>query len=282
MDLWLLPTRARIDAGLPELGRCLRRAEALPPIARGLDAALHAHGVTAPIPWAALLREAALGDAGDHAWAIADLVCVQAEPTTARIVALASQHLSADASAALFESLRPWFEDEAFALDALENGRCLLRCPPGTPDLETAALDTALGADLREITPSVRDWQRRGNEMQILLTQQTLNRSRVDQGLPAFNSLWFWGFGRLRQAPAVPFAAIASNDPLLLALARRGRLPVIGVAEKTSGAVLRDLRDPQSLAQAWKDGLRPVSAALRLHDGSGWRVRPWDRLRFWL
>ncbi len=278
MDHWLLPTLPAALAAAPGLDRVLARGSALPAIERGLDAWLTAELGLPALPWAAVLRGAA---SGPRDWLIADLVCVRVEPTTARIVAPASAVLQLDACAALGAALAPWFIDEGFSVHPAGPGRWLLDCPDGTPSPQTVALDAAMGVDLREIQPQPREWQRRGNEMQILLAQQTLNQSRVSQGLPSANSLWFWGFGHMIAARGLAPLAVASNDPLFQALARHQGCPVIAPEAAHAAAIVRDLRDPADLARAWGLGLRPGDASLRFSDGSGMRVGVWDRFKFW-
>ena len=207
---------------------------------------------------------------------------MRVEPTTARILAPACAILAGEACSALGEALRPWLIDEGFSMHAAQPGRWLLGCPDGTVSPLTLALDAVLGLDLREILPKAREWQRRSNEMQIVLTQQTLNQTRVAQGLPSANSLWFWGFGRASASPpSLALGAIASTDPQLAALGEYSQLPVLAVDTSSAHALLRDLRDPAQLARVWEQGLRPIHARLRFADGSGVRVGRLDRLRFW-
>lgn len=280
MEHWLLPSRTVALPAAPGLDRILGRATELPDIGRGLDAWLAAEFGLYEVPWAGLLRSGT--DAGARDWLIADLVSVRVEPTTARIVAHAGAILQGEACAALGAALEPWLLDEGFSMHPFGPGRWLIGCPDATPPPQSAALDAAIGVDLREIQPGSRAWQRRSNEMQILLTQQTLNQSRVAQGLPSANSLWFWGFGRLPAIPSVPaIGAVASPDPLLIALAQHAAVPVIAADAAHAGALVRDLRDPTELARVWGQGTRPGDANLRFADGSGVRVKAWDRLRFW-
>ncbi len=281
MEFWLLPSRARLDAAIPEFARWLNRAESLGDVGRGLDAALVPWGFAAPIPWAALLVGRTGPAAHTHDWLIADLVSMHAEANTARILSLAAYSLSAEACAALGAAVQPWFEDEGFEWHACGPGRWLLRCPTSTPSPGTVALDQALGVDLREITPRVREWQRRDNEMQIVLTQQTLNQSRLAQGAPAFNALWVWGFGRLPFSAQPRFQSVASQDPALTALASFCKLPEVDLSRRGGSMALRDLRNADDLARACSAGLRPHHAELRLADGTGYRTSRLDKLRFW-
>jgi len=281
MEFWLLPSRARLDAALPEFGRVFARAKALPSTDRGLDAALRNWGMPENTPWAAMLAGATEPEAYTHDWLVADLVSMHAEANTARILGLAAYGLSAEACEALGAAVKPWLRDEGFLMRGCGPGRWLLRCPAGMPSPETVSLDSALGVDLREISPRVPAWQRRNNELQIVLTQQTLNQSRLAQGAPAFNALWVWGFGRLQSPPKLRFRSLASQDPALHALARFTQLEMLELAAQSGSKMLRDFRDASDLTTAWAQGLRPTHAELRLADGSGFLARPYDALRFW-
>lgn len=282
MELWLLPSRRQIEAlNLDQFATMVRRADPLAVIDIGLDAALRdAYGWRVDPPWAALL--AGDGAASATPWLAADLVHVRAESVTARVMALAVDQHGTDADlASLFDALKPWLADEAIELAVVSGGRALLRCAANLGDPGVAAPDAVLGRDLRDVLPRDRSWQRRFNEMQIVLTQQSSNESRSARQLPVWNTLWFWGMGSADSCPPLPVAALASSDPLLRALAAQQGLPVIALDQPATGALLRDLRDPRALQQAWNAGIRPRNALLRCVDGGGWRVRPWQRLRVW-
>lgn len=282
VDLWLLPSSRQIESlQLDGFATLTARADALAVIEVGLDAALRdAFGWRLDPPWAALL---AGGDPTSATpWLAADLMHVRAESLTARVMSLAVDQNAADADfAVLFDALKPWLADEAIELARVVGGRALLRCPANLGDPGVAAPDAVLGRDLRDVLPRDLTWQRRFNEMQIVLTQQSSNESRSARQLPAWNALWFWGMGSAATCPSLPVAALASVDPLLHALAARQRLPVIARDQPANGPVLRDLRDPRAFQQAWDAGLRPSRALVRCVDGGGWRVRPWQRWRVW-
>jgi hypothetical protein len=282
MDLWLLPSSSQLARPqFDELATICRRADALAPIAPGLDAALcDGFGWRRSPPWAALLS--GVGADLSTPWLAADLIHVRAEVAGARVMALAADATEPDADlASLFAAVHPWLADEAIEMAQIDGGRALLRCPARHGDPAVAAPDAVLGCDLREVLPADMRWQRRLNEMQIVLTQQSCNQARAARGLPPWNSLWFWGQGSADQCPALPLRQVASTDPLLQALARHQRADCIDLDARGDGVVLRDLRDPRRLLAALQAGLRPRNAQLRCVDGTGWRVRGWQRLRFW-
>lgn len=282
MDLWLLPSSSLLaHAEFAELRALCRRADALPAIDPGLDAALGAgFGWRRSAPWAALLS--GVGADSPTPWIAADLVHVRAEVAGARVMALATDVVEVDPDMALlFEAVRPWLADEAIEMAQVDGGRALLRCPVSHGDPGVAGPDAVLGCDLREVLPADLRWQRRLNEMQIVLTQQSCNQARVARQLPPWNSLWFWGQGSADECPSLPMRQVASADPLLQALARHQQARMIEVDAPSATPALRDLRDPRRLLEVWQSGLRPRDAQLRCTDGVGWRVRAWQRLRVW-
>lgn len=282
MDLWLLPTPQQVAAlALPGFDLLCARGDGLASVEPGLDAALGAaFGWRQPVPWAALLADAPADSSTP--WLAADLVHVRAEAVGARVMALAVDQPTPDPDlSSLFAALRPWLADEAIEIARIDGGRALLRCPVSHGDPATLAPDALLGCDLREALPADLRWQRRLNEMQIVLAQQSCNESRAARGLPAWNTLWFWGQGSADLCPRPPVVALASEDPQLRALAQRWGLAVIQPGEAVQGAALRDLRNPRHLLQLWQSGVRPTDAVLRFGDGQGLQLRRWHRWRVW-
>jgi hypothetical protein len=282
MDLWLLPSSAQVEAlNLDGFSALCARGQVLERIAPGLDPALcQAFGWTRNPPWAALLSPTS-GD--EHGlWLMADLINVRAEVAGVRVMALAIDSAAGDPGlAALFDALRPWLAEESIEIVATYGGRALLRCPSRHGAPSAAAPDALLGRDLRALLPGDLRWQRRINELQVVLAQQSSNEARLARQLPSWNTLWFWGHGSADQCPPLPLTRLASNDPLLMALAGHHQAESIAFTAPSKLPVLRDLRDPRLLQQSWQAGLRPREAILRCVDGHGWQLQPWRFWRFW-
>jgi len=282
VDLWLLPSAAHLRGlALPDFATLCARADPLEAIAPGLDAALaQAFVLQRNLPWAALL--AGTDRQSSTPWLAADLIHVRAEVAGARVMALAADQTAFDPDClTLFEALRPWLADEAIEIGAMHGGRALLRCPENLGDPAVAAPDALLGCDLRDALPADLRWQRRLNEMQIVLAQQSCNEARFARQQPTWNTLWFWAQGSADQCPDLPIKAMATTDPLLLALSKQLGIRNIDFSASSDQPALRDLRDPRRFIQAWQSGLRPKNAILRCADGSAWRVKPLQRWRFW-
>lgn len=130
---------------------------------------------------------------------------------------------------------------------------------PAAPALRTTPLAAAVGRSVDAVLPrgeDARDWHGLLNEVQMLLHGHPVNEAREEAGLPAVNSVWFWGGGSLPAAPAPLWRSVWTADPLLQALGR------------FSGAGARDC--PADLA-AWvselADGAHLLVCAETLADG---------------
>lgn len=121
----------------------------------------------------------------------------------------------------LFDINRHFVEDGLHFCQS-ETGDWYLRMDE-TPQLQTAMLGEALGHDVREFQPQGADaarWKRIQNELQMLLHEHPVNHAREARGLPAVNSLWLWGQGRLTPYTGnSPFTAVVAEDPFVRGLA---------------------------------------------------------------
>ncbi|WP_066095490.1 phosphoglycerate mutase [Xanthomonas massiliensis] len=291
----LLPARHRLGGGplSAAVAAALGRAE------RGMRAAgereqVQRHFDLVPAGWpvAALTRQLDAGDAAGSAWLRADPGHVAPDMQGARLLALgeAVQLEQADADA-LLPALKPLFGDAGLLLDAPVPSRWYLQVAPGQPLPTFAAPEQVLGDDLFDHLPQGDDgrrWRALLTEVQVLLHQHPWNRDRAARGLPAINTLWFWGAGSLPDAVRSGHAQVRSRDPLLRALARAA-----GVETDGDGGVdaLMDLRHLRSLAQLDAEAIAPLLAAmargelqrleLDFEDGAWFDLQPRQRWRFW-
>ncbi len=89
-------------------------------------------------------------------------------------------------------------------------------------------------------------WYKLLNEIQMFMHQHPVNQRRVQHGLLAINSLWFWGGGHRRQVADTSLAWFC-DDPLLNQFARSlGLTPrsctEFGPTDKPGDALVIDLR----------------------------------------
>src|SRR5256885_15089389 len=95
------------------------------------------------------------------------------------------------------------------------------------PDVQTTPAAAARGVAIDEKLPSGPDAMRFHalmNEAQMLLHEHPVNAEREARGVPALNSIWFWGGGGIAAAKARPFSAGVARRPLA-----PGRPPAPGI-----------------------------------------------------
>ena len=278
----------------PRLSRWLGRGDRLPLMPAGrLPVLREQFGLAAGmIPAAALLREAAAGDAGDGTWVCADPVYIQPEAAGARLLAWDTLDLTMAEAESLARPLRPLLGDAGMLLETTLPGRWQVRMVTGTPLPLLADPEQVLGAQLLPHLPAGdvgRRWRLLFNEIQILLHQHPLNRQRADRGRLPINALWFWGGGRLPARPRRAPSGVFSDDPLMTALAWHAgshRLPSPHpIAGRSSSLVDLASAGPEEALRAlaawharmhWREGLH-----LAFVDGHRWRLARAQVLRVW-
>ena len=179
----LLPPLARFDA-TPLLKRWLVRGDRLPDASRGREAALREvfqlSGLS--LPFAALMREQAAQDAGEHAWLCADPAYVRVETNGARLLVWGEElQLTREEAESLAQPLRPLFGDAGAPLEIISSSRWALRLPQGAHLPAFVSPEAALGANLLEQLPqgdAGRRWRALFNEAQIILHSHPANAAR--------------------------------------------------------------------------------------------------------
>lgn len=297
----ILSPLARFD-NAPILERWLARGDRLPDALHGREAVLRDvfqfSGASTPV--AALLRNAIVHDAGENIWVCADPAYVRAEANGARLLAFGDDlDVTAQEAEALTRSLRPLFGDAGAPLEITMPSHWCLRLPRGAQVPMFATPDDALGANLLDHLPqgdSGRRWRALFNETQMLLHAHPVNIARRERGQMPVNALWFWGAGTLPMGVKTSFERLASNDPLVRALAQRANVPVMTPTIDTldspqrSAKVLFDLRD-RSVSEFDGEWLPRIDRALRrgkikrvdiaFVSGERFRIKRWHRWRLW-
>lgn len=304
---FLLAERSRFGGQRPgeAVARALGRADHAD-AEGGERAQLRRHVTLVPDHWpvAALTRRVDAGDADAAAWLRADPAHVRADINGARLMAWGDAlQLDRDDADALLAAIKPMFGDAGFPIDAPTPGHWYLRLPREATLPAFAEPAAALGEDIFEHLPAGEvglRWRGLLSEAQVILHNHSRNAQRAARGLPAVNSLWFWGAGVLPHSVAVRHAGISSDDEVLRALAHGAAqtqsLPSrFRTAEHGSLHDLRAVRDLAALEHEW---LQPALQSLArgeldvveldfadgrvamLRRGQRWRFwrRPWARL----
>jgi len=204
-------------------------------------------------PW---LARAAGIDPGHHYWLCAEPLALQLERDQGRLAGVVSD-LDAGESASLLSSLRAHFAPDGMAFVECRPGRWLAKLEK-PQRLETSPPIVALGRPIMAHLPRGADaarWRRWQSEMQMLLFEHPVNRSRESDGRLAVNYVWMWGGGTLRVPnPDAPAVALFSSAPLLRELARAAGRSVENVPG--SFAAFR-ASPPAASSLVWLEDLEP-------------------------
>lgn len=146
-----------------------------------------------------------------------------------RLVLLDARLLSIESyeAEALTATLNTHFAEDQLRFFAPHPQRWYMQLPCA-PGITTYPLASVMGRDVHPKLPQGTDallWHRRYNEAQMLLHAHPVNAAREARGLPAINSLWWWGEGLL-QPVSRRFSSIHSDDILLRGLARLSNTPL--------------------------------------------------------
>lgn len=244
----------------------------------------------------------------------ADPVHLRADTSGLLLFDASSLSVSASEATQLSSTLQTLFTDDGWSLQTASPEHWYLTGAT-VPDLYTTPLAAVRGRAVGAFLPHGRAaaaWLNRGNEIQMLLHNHTVNLQRAARGAPAINSVWLWGGGNLPRPGTRKFDQVYSNDSLIRGLARWSNsdcraLPTDArelLDSKPDGPVLLSLDSCQRAAayddfQAWnsavqsceRDWFAPLFEALSqgriqqlellpLND-SRYRLRRRDAWRFW-
>ena len=283
----LLPELAHIERKR-QLVQWLARGDRLPNARPGHDAALREcfEFIGTTLPVAALTRSLDAGDASGAQWLRADPAYAVADAVTARLMACGELGLSPEESDELARALRPLFGDAGFPLEAPRPDRWYLSCPLDARLPAFADPRDVLGDDLMRHLPrgdNERQWRSLFNEAQVILHNHPVNARRVQRGQVPANSLWFWGAGKLPDWVRTRFAQVASPDPVVAALAKLARIPVVDMQAalaKPDADILLDAAEVSAIDTRRFSGIVLLFASgERVHYRNAHHWRFWRRVR---
>lgn len=116
---------------------------------------------------------------------------------------------------------------------------------PEDPFVKTFELMEAISQDIRSYLPkgAHKRWTVLLTELQMLLSQHSVNLHRSAKGQPNVNSLWFWGEGRIRQRYKVKeWSAVWSDHSLVKGLEQLALNPNTLYPE--SHFAMKELQEP--------------------------------------
>lgn len=165
--------------------------------------------------------------AADGYWMCATPAHLRVEQDRLVLIDARLLSIEPDEAEALTATLNHHFAEDALRFVAPHANRWYMQ-PPAVPEIITCPLVDVMGRDVHPKLPKGSDalrWHRRYNEVQMLLHAHPVNAAREARGLPAINSLWWWGEGQL-PAVARRFSSIHSDDVLLRGMARLSGTPL--------------------------------------------------------
>ena len=279
----LLPELARAER-TPQLALWLSRGDRLPDSKPGRATAVREcfEFIGTDLPVAALTRSLDMNDAAGATWLRADPAYAMVDAVTARLMACGDIGMSQIDSDELARALRPLFGDAGFPLEASRPDRWYLRCPLDARLPVFAKPGKVLGDDLMHHLPrgdNERQWRSLFNEAQVILHNHPVNARRIERGQVPANSLWFWGSGKLPEWVRSRSGAVASDNAVVVALAKLAKISVVDAHVALSKADCDILLDAATFPEI--DARRFSGIDLIFASGERVHYRHAHRLRFW-
>lgn len=261
-------SRALLSAlRLPALERWVARADVARRAERSaVEILASAFALPSPPPVAAIAL------AADHApreggWVRADPVHLRVEQDAVALHDPAVLGITREEADSLLEALQALFAADGLEFHAPSPERWYVRVPEGEMP-RTVPLEDAIGRNVFGMLPRGTgriNWASALTESQMLFASHEVNSRREAHGLPAINSVWFWGEGASPDAIASPYALICSDDPFARGL---GLLSGTRVAPTGRSISEVDAVGKVESALVVLDGL---TAPLRRGDAVAWR-----------
>jgi hypothetical protein len=243
-------------AHAPALARLLSSAVAPVPEPDGLLAiACGGVGIAKQHDWPAApwLARAAGIDPGERYWLCAEPVTLEVGRDQGRLTGIVGD-LDAAESAALLSGLRAHFASDG--IEFVERPGRWWATLAAPQRIETSPPDAVLGKPLTAQLPRGADaarWRRWQSEMQMLLFEHPVNRSRESDGRSPVNYVWMWGGGTLGAANrAISGTVLLAEAPLVRELARAVGM---GAAALPGSFVAFRAGSAAASAMVWFDGL---------------------------
>ena len=159
----------------------------------------------------------------------ADPVVIQPNRDHLLLMGNAGLEISLQEAQQIVQDINSTYADTPWTLETLTPKQWIIS-QEKPQRLKTHSLSEVSGKNINDYLPSGEDeksWHVLMNELQMFLHAHPANQHRQMQGLPAVNSLWFWGSGTLPEVPGneKPFVQCWSNETISLGLARLSNIP---------------------------------------------------------
>jgi hypothetical protein len=228
---------ALAEVRLPGIEKGLGRADIAREAADGVYGWLATDwGLAAPVPFAAI---ALAGDdrPREGTWMRADPVHLRIERDLVALHDASVLDVGRDEADRLVAALQALFRDDGLEFHAPAPERWYVRVPD-TDVPRTTPLHSAVGRDIFTLLPrgaGPLNWRSMITESQMVLSSHAANARREAAGLPAVNSVWFWGEGALPASVAPRYAQVYANDAFTRGLATLSGVTAQAVPERFDG-----------------------------------------------
>lgn len=183
------------------------------------------------LPVAALAHYLKFGELNDNWYVHCDPVVIQTNRDHLLMLGNDLLEISEDEAEQIISDINAMYHDQPWQLIMLSPKQWVLELQED-PGIKTYSLNTMLGKKVNEYMPAGEDtkpWHALLNELQMFLHSHPVNQARATNGLSTFNSVWFWGEGRLprniNNQVAKHWVQCWSNQTTTLALARLFNIP---------------------------------------------------------
>lgn len=249
------------EVRLPGLEKALGRADVTREGSDGAYGWLGTEwGVAPPVPFAAIAL-AGEDQPREGTWMRADPVHLRIERDLVALHDASVLDVGKDESEALVGALQALFLDDGLEFHATAPDRWYVRLS-GADAPQTTPLHAAVGRDIFTLLPrgaGPLNWRSMITESQMVLSGHEANARRDEAGLPAINSVWFWGEGALPAAVAPRYAQVYANDAFARGLARLAGVATRPLPERFEGLDVPDA-DAETLV-VLDDLTRPMRRA---------------------
>jgi hypothetical protein len=231
----------------------------------GLDC--DAPAATSPAVARSLMKHFGLG-AGDGVWLVLQPVHIRIGTDRLVLTDLRKLTLSEHESRALFEAIRPLFEEEGKSLLYGDTHTWFVRADEWH-SLQTSTPDAACEQHIDDWMPKgvgEREWRKLQNEVQMHWYAHPVNEEREARNLNPVNSLWLWGGAAANVRATSQPERTAFNlqgwmrgfgQPAANSSPARKLSDIIGASPK-HGLLVHDALIPTALASDWSSWLDQI------------------------
>lgn len=129
----------------------------------------------------------------------------------------------------LLEELNQLFNEDDIEFIFGTHRHWYLRCQK-PPDVNFTALDKVTGKNVLHFLPVGTEqarWRRYLNEMQMQMTVSAVNQQRAESAMPAVNSVWCWGGGKLPETTSSVISRVYTQESFTRGLAMHMQVDVV-------------------------------------------------------